>query len=58
MLSYQDGSKNVHEVRHFQHLDWSDHSVPTNERSVLHLIEKLQRSQQQSGNKSIVVQCR
>ncbi|XP_031563928.1 receptor-type tyrosine-protein phosphatase F-like [Actinia tenebrosa] len=57
LTSESCGSDGVHEVRHYQHTDWSDGSVPSNVRTVLDLIEMLQWSQQQSGNKSIVVQC-
>jgi protein tyrosine phosphatase len=54
----QDGSDKAHEVRHFQHIDWRDGYIPKTEKSVLDLVEKLQKSQQQAGNTTMVVQCR
>jgi protein tyrosine phosphatase len=58
MISLKDGPNEVYKVRQFQHLDWGDGSVPKSEKSVLDLVERIQQSQQQAGNTSMVVQCR
>uniref|UniRef100_A0A6P8I6N2 protein-tyrosine-phosphatase n=1 Tax=Actinia tenebrosa TaxID=6105 RepID=A0A6P8I6N2_ACTTE len=52
-----DGPNKPHKVRHLQHTGWSDGSVPGTTTSVLDLVEKIQRSQQQSENKPVVVLC-
>ncbi|XP_048584003.1 receptor-type tyrosine-protein phosphatase T isoform X2 [Nematostella vectensis] len=53
----QKGVEGEHEVVHIQHIEWPDKCAPVNHQSVLDLVSWVQLSQQQCGDKAIVVQC-
>ncbi|XP_048590025.1 receptor-type tyrosine-protein phosphatase epsilon [Nematostella vectensis] len=51
------GVEGEHEVVHVQHIEWPDKCAPVNHQSVLDLVSWVKLSQQQCGDKAIVVQC-